>query len=357
MEGSYPSVENRSIGAARRVLVKEPNWLGDVVMSLPALRAVRRGFPESRLAVLVRRELAGFFEGLEGVDEVVPYGVKPGVAGLLDRLRVVSLVRAGRFDLAVLFPKSFESAFWMAAARVPRRVGVVGDARRLFLTDRVRPDPEGNSRHQVHSYLRMLHEALGIEGSADDFALRAPEPGRERMRRWLTARRKRAEGRWIALAPAAAYGRAKEWPAERYAALVDRLNDDHGIESVLVGTPAERERCEQIGAASRAGAVVAAGKTGVGDLVALLSLASGFAGNDSGAMHVAGALGIPTVGLFGSTRPDRTGPLGAKTKVLYHRIECSPCLDRTCRFGHYECLKRIAVEEVIVSLGELGALR
>ncbi len=339
------------------MVVKELNWLGDVVMSLPALRAVRRAFPESRLAVLVKRELAGFFDGFDGVDEVISYGVKPGVAGLADRLRVVSLVRAGRFDLAILFPTSFESAFWVAAARVPRRVGVVRDARGLLLTDRVPPEREANGTHQVHSYLRMLHEALGIEGSADDFALRAPESGRERMRSWLTTRRKRPDRRWIALAPAAAYGPAKEWPAERYAALVDRLDDAHGIESVLVGTPVERERCERIGAASRVGAVVAAGETSVGDLVALLSLASGFAGNDSGAMHVAGALGIPTVGLFGSTRPDRTGPLGVKTKVLYHRIGCSPCLDRTCRFGHYECLKRIAVDEVIGALGELGALR
>jgi heptosyltransferase-2 len=122
-----------------------------------------------------------------------------------------------------------------------------------------------------------------------------------------------------------------------------------------VGTPAERARCTEIANASRAGAIVAAGETDVGDLVALLSLSQSFAGNDSRAMHVAGALGIPTVGIFGSTDPERTGPLGPRTRVLYERIECSPCLDRTCRFGHYECLKRISVEQVVDALSSLGA--
>ncbi|MGH7896696.1 MAG: glycosyltransferase family 9 protein, partial [Candidatus Binatia bacterium] len=126
-------------------------------------------------------------------------------------------------------------------------------------------------------------------------------------------------------------------------------------ESVLVGAPSERARSSEIAAATRAGALVAAGETTIGELAALLSLSAGFAGNDSGTMHLAGALGIPTVGLFGSTDPDRTGPLGPRTCVVYRRIECSPCLARTCRFGHYECLKRIAADEVVEALAGLGA--
>jgi len=160
----------------------------------------------------------------------------------------------------------------------------------------------------------------------------------------------------MALAVAAAYGPAKEWPADRYAALIDLLAERYGAECVLVGALGERRKCEEVVAASRHGALVAAGETSVGEAMALLSLCDGFAGNDSGSMHVAGAIGIPTVGLYGSTRPDRTGPLGPKTKILYHQIECSPCLARTCRFGHYECLKRITPAEVAEALGELGAV-
>ena len=138
-------------------------------------------------------------------------------------------------------------------------------------------------------------------------------------------------------------------------ALIDLLAQRDDAECVLVGSAGERRKCEEVVAASKAGALIAAGETSVGELLALLSLCDGFAGNDSGSMHVAGALGIPTVGLFGSTNPERTGPLGPKTTVVYHRIECSPCLQRTCRFGHYNCLTQIAAEEVAHALHELGA--
>jgi heptosyltransferase-2 len=202
----------------------------------------------------------------------------------------------------------------------------------------------------------MLDDTLGIDGSAPDVAIEVADARRVRMNGWLASRRRENGGPLIALAPAASYGPAKEWPADRYDSLIDRLHDTAGARCVLVGTPAERARCTEIANASRAGAIVAAGETDVGDLVALLSLSQGFAGNDSGAMHLAGALGIPTVGIFGSTNPDRTGPLGPRTRVLYERIACSPCLDRTCRFGHYECLKRISVEDVVGALASLGAI-
>jgi heptosyltransferase-2 len=172
------------------------------------------------------------------------------------------------------------------------------------------------------------------------------------MEDWLGAPRRR-RGALVALAPGAAYGPAKEWPAAHWTALVDLLAA-RDVECVLVGAPSERPRCLEVAAACRAGALVAAGETSVGELVALLALADGFAGNDSGAMHVAGALGRPTVGIFGSTSPERTSPLGARTRVFYEHIECSPCLARTCRFGHYECLRRIAPEAVAEGLGALG---
>jgi len=201
-----------------------------------------------------------------------------------------------------------------------------------------------------------LRETLGIEGDANDFALQAEAALRARMAAWLTERRRRPAAPLIGLAVAAAYGPAKEWPVERYAGLIDALAKRNGTECVLVGAPGERAVCEKVSGASKSGALIAAGETGIGDAVALLSLCSGFAGNDSGSMHVAGALGIPTVGIFGSTNPQRTAPLGPKTRVLYHQIECSPCLERTCRFGHYDCLHRVTVAEVVQALEELGAL-
>jgi heptosyltransferase-2 len=177
------------------------------------------------------------------------------------------------------------------------------------------------------------------------------------MRLWLAERRAYPEAPLIAIAPAAAYGPAKEWPLVRYSAVIDMLHDRFGAECVLVGAPGERSRCEQVAATARGVALVAAGATGIGELKALLSLCDGFAGNDSGAMHLAAALGIPSIGIFGSTNPDRTGPTGARAGFIHHRIQCSPCLERTCRFGHYECLRSITPEEVAGALASLGAFK
>jgi heptosyltransferase-2 len=124
---------------------------------------------------------------------------------------------------------------------------------------------------------------------------------------------------------------------------------------VLVGAPAERNLCAQVAATTQSDTLIAAGETDIGDLIALLSLCDGFAGNDSGAMHLASALAIPTVGIFGSTNPDRTGPSGPRADVVYHRLECSPCLERTCRFEHYSCLREITPAEVARKLAALGA--
>ena len=339
----------------RRVLVKEPNWLGDLVISLPALRAVRHAYPEAHLAVLVKRELAGFFEGVEGVDEVVAYDIAAGIRGVADRWRVIRSVRARGFDLAVVFPRSFQAALWMATAGVRRRAGAAAQGRRWLLTDAARLPSPAPTHHQANDYLALIRETLGVEGSVEDVHLAASPARTAKLRAWI-ARHRRGDGPLIALAPAAAFGPAKEWPADRYAAVIDAVHEVGRAECVLVGSPTERARCAEVVASSRSVGLIAAGETDVGDLVALLSHCAGFAGNDSGAMHVAGALGIPTVGIFGSTRPQRTSPLGPRTRVLYDQIACSPCLERTCRFGHYDCLRRIGVADVVAALVDLGAL-
>ena len=334
----------------RRILVKEVNWLGDLVMSLPALRAVRRAWPNAYLAVLVKKELASFFDGAAWLDEVIPYSIGRGLSGFMDRRRIVGEIRTRKFDLGVLFPNSFESALWLAMAGIKRRAGFVGDARSALLTLKASPPPEALSRHQVNYWLAMLRKTGVAEGDVNDFAIDVAEPHRERMRQFLAANRRRAGSPIFAIAPAAAYGPAKEWPAERYGALIDLLASRDDAEVVLVGAPSERAKCEEVASSSKSGAIVAAGSTNIGELVALLSLCDGFIGNDSGCAHIAGALGIPTVAIFGSTNPERTGPLGAKTRVIYRKLECSPCLARTCRFGHYNCLNQIEAAELVEAI-------
>ncbi|MHB8383682.1 MAG: lipopolysaccharide heptosyltransferase II [Candidatus Binataceae bacterium] len=342
--------------APRRIVVKEVNWLGDIVMSMPALRAIRRAWPGAHLAILIKRELAGFFDGAGWLDEVIPYSVARGMRGLGDRLRIVGEIRKRNFDLAVMFPNSFESALWTTLARVPRRAGYSTDGRGALLTLRARPTPLALQAHQAHYWLEMVRASIGASGDAADFMIEAAGPQLEKMRAWLTARRMRPDARIVALAPGAAFGPAKEWPANHYARLIDILAERYGAESVILGAPDERARCAEIVAASRSGAIVAAGETNLGELVAMLALADGFIGNDSGAMHVAAALGRPTVGIFGSTNPVRTGPMGVAARALWRHLECSPCLARTCRFGHYNCLVEITPEEAADALAGLGAV-
>jgi heptosyltransferase-2 len=346
-------------GVAGRVLVKEVNWLGDLVISLPALRAIRAAFATSTLTVLVKRELAGFFDGMTWIDEVMPYTVARGVRGIADRIQIINRIRARNFDLAILFPNSFEAALWATIGGAPRRAGFSTDYRGALLTHKAQPAVDAMSGHQRDYWLAMIRDTVGVQPitGAAEMKLEVGGAHREKMRAWLEANRKSPGAPLIAIAPAAAYGPAKEWPLVRYAALIDMLYERAGAECVLVGAPSERQLCAQVAATTRCDAIVAAGQTNIGELIALLSLCDGFAGNDSGAMHLAAAIGIPTVGIFGSTNPARTGPSGERACVIYHPIECSPCLERICRFGHYNCLREIAPAEVAQKLATLGALR
>ncbi len=162
--------------------------------------------------------------------------------------------------------------------------------------------------------------------------------------------------RLIAIAPAAAYGPAKEWPAVKFAAVIDALADRMNAECILVGAPSERAKCEEVAALASHGAIISAGETNIGELMALLSISSAFVGNDSGCMHLASALGIPSVAIFGSTNPLRTGPVKANSRVIWHHLECSPCLARTCRFGHYNCLREVESAEALEALASLDVL-
>jgi len=318
------------------------------------MRAVRRAFPEAHLAVLIKKELASFFDEANWLDEVIPYAVGSGLSGLNDRRKIVGEIRSRHFDLAVLMPNSFESALWVAAAGIPRRAGYALDRRGPMLTHKAAPPRDALDGHQVLYFLAMLRETLGVEGDADDLAISPDVAHLASMRKWLATHRRRPDAPLIAIAPAAAYGPAKEWPAAKFAALIDTLAEQLGAECVLVGAPSERAKCGEVAALSAAGALVSAGQTSIGELIALLSISSAFVGNDSGCMHLAGAIGIPTVSIFGSTNPLRTGPARANSRVIWHHLECSPCLARTCRFGHYNCLREVEPKEALEALSSLG---
>ena len=338
-----------------RVVVRTTNWLGDTMIALPALAAIRERFPRGHLAVQVRANLAEILEGQSWIDEVIPLEIRPGVAGIADRWRAARALAARRFDLAVLFPNSFDSALLPFLARVPRRLGYARDGRGPLLTDPRPVTPEILAVHQVRYYLELLRP-LGIADADETVRLEIPKRAAERAEALLAELG--GDGPLVALAAGSAYGRAREWPEENFARLAQLLARRHGARFVLVGAPREVEQCRRVvelaGPLPGGGILITAGRTSPADLAALLARCDGFFGNDSGAMHVAAAVGIPTLAIFGSTNPRHTHPLGPRAEIFVSDRECSPCMARTCRYGHYGCLTDFTPEMVAARLERMG---
>jgi heptosyltransferase-2 len=319
-----------------RVLVRAPNWVGDVVLSLPALRDARRAFSGARLEVLARPWVADLYRALPEVDAVRESGGH--------RADVASL--RGAFDLALLLPNSFASALVVWRAGIPERWGYATDGRGLLLTRRARV-PEAGGRSQVYYYRAML-EALGVptEGRPDS-SLRCPDEWSARAREALGD-----EGPWIGVNAGAFFGSAKRWLPERFAAAADMVARRLDARVVLVGGSRERPLADAVAEGITAPVRVLCGETTLAELVGVLSRLRLLLTNDSGPMHVAAALGVPLVAVFGSTDWRETAPLSPTARVLREETECAPCLLRECPVDH-RCMTRVRVDRVAAAALEL----
>ena len=313
-----------------RVVIRAPNWLGDVVLSLPAVRDVRRAFPQARLSVLARPSVAPLYEAVPEVDAVLE------AKGLRDEARILR----GSFDLAILLTNSIGTAFAAVAAGVPRRFGYATQGRGLLLT-RGAPVP-GNvrGRSQVHYYRAML-AAMGLPTSdALDTSI-APPPAWKDAGRTLIG-----PGRFFGIAPGAAKGSAKQWPPDRFAAAADRLSAELGAQAVLLGSAADAGAASAVAQAMKSRVTDLCGRTDLRAFIGLVACLEGLVANDSGAMHIGAALGVPTVGVFGPTNPDETHPVGARAAFVRGVAECSPCSHATCPIDH-RCMTSVAPASVV----------
>ena len=333
-------------GGPRRMVVRTPNWLGDAVLALPALAAVRRHFADAHLTIAAASAVAAVFrEETDAAPDAVievPGGSPAAIA----------MLRAGRFDMAVLFPNSFGSAWEVWRARIPERWGYATSGRGWLLTRRVRPPRGWRRRHQAE-YYRNLALGLGLS-PADELPRIAPAAAsRAQAERLVVAAP--GGGPLIGMAPGAAYGQAKQWPPERMAAVAARLIEQDSATVVLVGAAHDRDAARAIeswlrlhapGAAGRL--VNLAGRTSLGALIGLIARMTAFLCNDSGAMHVAAALGRPVVAVFGPTDERRTRPLGDQA-VLHADVFCRPCMLRDCPIDH-RCMTRVTVDDVYAAV-------
>jgi heptosyltransferase-2 len=322
-----------------RVVVVAPNWLGDCVMALPVLRAIRRARPEGGLAVLARRGVAALFRSEGSADAVLE---RSGLFGDARRLR------AGRFAEAWLLPNSFRSAIAPWLAGIPERIGYDTDRRGRLLTHAL--PPPRPTEHQLRDYDALL-QSRGIAPDLEAPRLSVAAKALDHAVSALEAAGLDRDEPLALLAPGAAFGWTKRWPAERYGALGDLLAA-RGFASAVVIGPGEQRLGAAVAASARALLPVLGADLDALELSALLSCARVVVANDSGPMHLAAAVGVPVAAFFGPTDPGRTAPSGVPAIVLDRYVFCSPCFLKECPYGH-ECMREITPEDALRAVEEL----
>lgn len=312
-----------------KILIREANWLGDVVLTIPSLKAIHNKFPEWRMTIVAKKSLLPLFNLLPWKIEAIPLG------------GAISWLRLGRekFDFAVIFPNSFRSGLEVFLCRAKRRIGYSTYGRGRLLTDRI-PLCK-NKIHQARYYYNIL-QVFDIKDNMPDLKLTVKEEDKSLAAAYLKDMGVDLDRPLVAISPGASYGVAKCWPVENFAALLDMVARE--AEIILIGKDTDIPIIEKIVSASKARVFSLAGRTSILELAAIFSISRLLISNDNGAMHLAAALGIDVICIFGPTDPDRTRPLGNKATVLRDKVYCSPCTKRTC----YDriCFNTITVDRV-----------
>lgn len=332
-----------------RILVRGVNWIGDAVIATPAIRALRRAWPEARIVVQCRPWVAPVYEDNPDVDDLICVDDKASKRAWLSS---VGQVRRGKFDLGVLLPNSFGTALAMRLAGVKRRYGYARDGRGWLLSD---PQPVTDSilkSHQVDYYLNIVREIVDFDGAERKLVLSARDETRESVAKLLEEHGIGPDEPIIGLNPGAAFGTAKRWLPKRYAELADRLIEERGVKIVVTGSPSEADVGLHIAGLAERPIVNLAGKISLGELIALMERLDLYVTNDSGAMHIAAAIETSIVAIFGSTDWITTSPYSDKAVIVRKDTDCAPCLLRDCPTDHV-CMTKIEVEDVMEGIESL----
>lgn len=345
----------------KKILIRGVNWIGDAVLTIPAVKTVRKAFPEAHISLLVKPWVSDIFQGNPDIDEVILYDSR--FKGFYGRLKLAGILRAKKFDTAILLQNAFDAALISLLAGIPERIGYKRDGRGLLLTKAIPVSEEILKQHQVDYYQNILR-AIDIEPAGIQPYIYLTDSEREEARTALTSFFSKDETPLIGINPGATYGSAKRWPPEHFAGLIIRIINELEGKVIIFGSEAEmtianeiiteinkikiRIKLEKCG--SRI--MVMSGKTSLRELSALISECDAFITNDSGPMHMASALFVPTVAIFGSTNPAATGPYGKGHKVISRELPCSPCMKRECPEGHLKCMTEITADETFSALKE-----
>lgn len=331
-----------------KIFVRGTNWVGDAVMTIPALRELRRIFPDSRITLYTRGWAEGIFRDAGFIDEILTFDKSR--SKIKDALANAKELRDHQFDLAVLFPNSFETALVAKMAKIPRRFGYAKEGRSFLLTNSVEIPAWKNERHEIFYYLNLVAEieqeyfarktVLENEPRID---LQVSADRREAARKILEENGVDLSKKTVALGVGSTNSRAKRWHAESYAKLNDLLQGELNANVVLVGARDEAEVSSEVFAKSEKKPIILTGKTNLAEAVAVLSEVDLLVSNDMGLAHIAPATGTKTIVIFGPTNEKTTQPVGSE--IIRCDVECSPCMLRDCPIDH-RCMTQISAEKV-----------
>jgi heptosyltransferase-2 len=331
-----------------KILVRGTNWVGDAVMTIPALRELRRMFPFAKITLHTRGWAEGIFRDAAFFDEILTF--EKTRSKITDALAQAKELRKHGFDLAVLFPNSFETALVAKMARIPRRFGYAKESRGFLLTDPVEIPAWKNKRHEVFYYLHLVAEIEQEYFSRETvfenkprIDLEVSDERRKAARKILEENGADRAKKTVALGVGSTNSRAKRWQTESYARLNDFLQTETGANVVLVGAKDEIEVSAEVFAKSEKKPIILTGKTNLAEAVAVLSEVELLVSNDMGLAHVAPAVGTKTIVIFGPTNEKTTQPIGSE--IIRKRVDCAPCMLRDCPIDH-RCMTRISAEEV-----------
>jgi len=348
----------------KKILIRGVNWIGDAVLTIPAIRAVREAFPDAHISLLVKSWVAEIFKGNPDINEIIIY--EDRFSSVTGKFRLAKILRSRGFNTAILLQNAFDAAMMAWLSRIPERIGYRRDWRRLLLTKAVPVKKDLLKQHHVYYYLNLLKESLNIAPVNTEPILYLDKEEIQEAKALLTqSLHLNHKSPLIGINPGATYGSAKRWLPERFAELIQRTINELDGRVVLFGSKSEVEITKEITEkitqnadhrsqitdyASRI--LNMTGKTNLRQLAALISECDVFITNDSGPMHIASALFVPIVAIFGSTDRTVTGPFGRGHKIISKDVACSPCLERECPEKHLKCMTEITTEDVFSALKE-----
>lgn len=349
-------MRNPDLSNISRIVVRGTNWVGDTVMSVPALRSLRRIFPNARITLWASAGLLPLIRATEVADDVISFDGAHG--GPLKRpFRIRHDLIRGEFDMAVLFQNAFESAFTAWLAGIPIRVGFPTDLRGPLLSVRVPLTDEIRRKHQVFYYLAIANHLekhiLGTSNESDpDCSVRISQATMDAARKVLSDSGVNPDGPFFCLCPGSVNSEAKRWPAENFAALADLLKQSEAA-VVFLGAPGERDLIDGIIESMHGTAANLAGRTTMIDSMAVMNLSDMVISNDTGSAHLAVAASATVLTIFGPTIPGATAPYGPRAHIIRGTAECAPCRHFRCPVPTYPCMKSITPDAVLETVDRI----